>query len=169
MVSLGMRVRICSIRASLSIVGSRRVAGAEVLRSPGRRTTVLSAAPGLRSTSAPATRSLSHSPGLGPQGRSAEVRHGDAVIALDVKALAAVGDRADQDRLPGAIVVARIGLRRLLVNVTVQWNEIEHAGREAAYLAAFLPGHVASHRQRLEINFRSHDGRAEVERDAAFE
>src|SRR5579862_5572136 len=47
-------------------------------------------------------------------------RHGKAVVALYVKALAAVGHGADQDCLPGAIVVARIALGGLGVVVVVE-------------------------------------------------
>ena len=53
-------------------------------------------------------------------GRAVQVRHRDAVVALDVEALAAVGDRAHQDRLPRPVVVARVALRRLPAVVVVE-------------------------------------------------
>ena len=42
-----------------------------------------------------------------------KVRHGEAMIALDVKTLPAIGNRPGQDGLPRTIVVTRIALRRL--------------------------------------------------------
>ena len=46
-----------------------------------------------------------------------QVRNRVAVVALHVEALAAVGNRAHQDGLPGAIVIARIALGRLLTRI----------------------------------------------------
>ena len=54
-------------------------------------------------------------------------------------------------------------------HVALNGNEVEGGGREVGDAAAFLMGHVAGHRQGLEIDFRPHHGRADAEEDAAFE
>src|SRR5438128_1386221 len=72
-------------------------------------------------------------------------RHGIAMVALCVKAFAAVRDRAHQDGFPRAIVVARGRLGRLLSRVALERHEIENRRGEAANLTAFLMGDVAGH------------------------
>ena len=56
-----------------------------------------------------------------------QMRHRDPMIALHVKTLAAVGDGAHQDRLPRPIVIAVIGLRRLLPRVALDGDQVEDA------------------------------------------
>ena len=67
-----------------------------------------------------------------------------AMVALNVKTLAAVGHRADENGLPWPIIIPRIALRRLLPGVPIKWHEVEHAGREVANDAPFLMSEVLS-------------------------
>src|SRR5205823_399826 len=50
------------------------------------------------------------------------------MVAAEVKALAAVGDRPHQNRLVRAEIVTRIGLRQLAVNIALDRNQIENSG-----------------------------------------
>src|SRR5262249_7660211 len=91
------------------------------------------------------------------------------MVTGHVVALSAVSHRADKDRLPRPIVVARITLRRLLASVPYKRHEVEDARREVTDDPAVLMGDVAGHCQSLEVDLRSHDGRAEIEQDAALQ
>src|SRR5437016_9765479 len=85
------------------------------------------------------------------------------MIAREVEALAAIGNGADQNCLMRAEVIAGVGLRQLLPVVALYRDQIENGGGEAANGAALLRGHVARHRQSLEVNLRAHDGASEIE------
>ena len=91
------------------------------------------------------------------------------MIALDIEALAAIGYSADQNGLVRPIVVACIGLGSFGGQVVTQRDQVEHCGRELRDGPAFLPGHVADHRERLEVDLRAHHGRAVVEVHAALQ
>src|SRR4029079_14826816 len=97
------------------------------------------------------------------------MRNGLPVIAAHIKTLAAIGDSPDQDRLPGSVVVLRVGLGSFGLPVTLDRNQIERSSREISNPATFLMRYIACHRQRLEIHLRSHDSRSHAKKDTAFE
>ena len=86
-----------------------------------------------------------------------------------VKALAAVLHGAHEDRLERPVVVARVGLGRLVTQVGSQVLQIENGGRELVDLPPVLVSHVAGHRERLQVDFRPHDRGAEVQQHAALQ
>src|ERR1039457_493366 len=90
------------------------------------------------------------------------------MIALKIEALAAIRDGPDENRLVGAKVITGIALIQLLVEVAANRHEIEHRGREARYLPSLLTRDIANHRQRLQVNLGTHDGRSEAEHAAAL-
>src|ERR1700730_17920065 len=91
------------------------------------------------------------------------------MIPFHIKALAAVRYRAHENRFPGSVVISRIALGRLLTRVPLERDQVEYGRRKVSDLSTFLTRHVAGHRQGLEVDFRSHHGRAEVQQDAAFQ
>src|SRR5262245_8007769 len=101
-----------------------------------------------------------HASSLVPRGnrRLPQMWHGLPMIATDIKALAAIGYGADENRLPGAIVVLRVVLGGFGLPRTVDLNQVECRGGEIGDSAAFLVGHIASHREGLEIDFWPHHG-----------
>ena len=66
-------------------------------------------------------------------------------------------------------VVAGIGLRQLRVNVALNRNQVEYGRAELCDGAAGLVGYVARHGQRLQIDLRRHDGRAETQKHAVLQ
>src|SRR5690348_11088710 len=91
------------------------------------------------------------------------------MFALDVMAAAAVSDRADQDCLPGAIVILGMALGLLDLGVPFQAQQIENGGSEVGDFPPLLMRHVAGHGERLEVYLGTHDGRPEVKHYPAFE
>src|SRR5205814_2088218 len=75
----------------------------------------------------------------------------------------------DEDSLPGAVVVARIGLRRLGFEVVAEVRQVEDRSRKVRDLASFLPGDVPRHGERLQIHLRAHNGAAEVQEYTALQ
>src|SRR5262249_53232869 len=51
----------------------------------------------------------------------------------------------------------------------LQRNQVENARTEVTDLAASLMGHIAGHRQRLEVDLRPHHRRAKVQQNTAFQ
>src|SRR5579884_622073 len=107
--------------------------------------------------------------GDGLNGGVVEMRQRDAVIALNVERFAAVGYRANQNRLPWTIVIARIAFGCLLPCVPFQWDQIEDSRGEMAYDPAFLMSDIPGHAQRLEVDFRPHNCGAEIEHYTALQ
>ena len=97
------------------------------------------------------------------------MRHRLPMIAANVEALPTVGDGADEDGFPRAIVILRVGLRRFALPFALNGNEVERGGSKIRDAAAFLMGHIAGHRQGLEIDLWSHDGGAHAKEHSAFE
>src|SRR5579885_2960879 len=93
--------------------------------------------PGRASSPERPSRPLLHRSSLGPQGFVIQTRQGDAMIALDVKALAAVGHGSHQDGLPGAIVIAWIALGSLAARVAIERDQIKDRCGEMTDDAAF--------------------------------
>ena len=92
------------------------------------------------------------------------------MIAAEVVADAAVGDGADEDRFPGAVVVAGVTLGRRAISIVLwQRNEVKDGGGEVANFSAVLPSHIAGHRQSLQIDLWPGDGTADIEIHAPFE
>ena len=91
------------------------------------------------------------------------------MVALDIIAFAAVAYRADEDGFEGAVVVSGIGFGGFGVEVVAEGDEIEDCSGKSGDAAAFLAGDIAGHGEGFEIDFGTHDGRADVEQDAAFE
>ena len=91
------------------------------------------------------------------------------MVALDIIAFAAVAHGANEDGFEGAIVVAGVGFGSFGVEVVAEGDEVEDCRGESGDAAIFLAGDIAGHGEGFEIDFRSHDGRADVEEDAAFE
>ena len=91
------------------------------------------------------------------------------MVALDIIAFAAVAHGANEDGFEGAIVVAGVGFGSFGVEVVAEGDEVEDCCGKFGDVAAFLAGDIAGHGEGFEIDFRSHDGRADVEEDAAFE
>lgn len=91
------------------------------------------------------------------------------MIAAEVKRFAPIRHRPDQDCFPRPVIILRIVLRRLLVKVAADGDQIESGGSEMADLATLLPRDVAGHRKRLQVNLGAHNRRAVVEDRAAFQ
>jgi len=90
------------------------------------------------------------------------------MLALHVMAAAAVGDSADEDRFPRAVVVLWVALRFLSRRVSFEFEQIEHGGQEVGDFASLLMGDVAGHRQGLQIDLGPHHGCAETEEHASL-
>ena len=92
------------------------------------------------------------------------------VVAAEVVAGAAIGDGADQDGFPGAVVVAGVAFGGRAISIVLwQRNEVKDGGGEVADFSALLPSDITSHRQSLQINLWAGDGAADVEVHAPFE
>src|SRR5205085_603851 len=72
-----------------------------------------------------------------------------SMIPAKVKALAAIGHGAHQDRLMRAKVIARIGARKFFSEVALNWNQIEDGCREVPDLATLLQRDIPGHRECL--------------------
>src|SRR5262245_14291766 len=92
------------------------------------------------------------------------------MIAAEIVTCAAVGHGAHENRLPRTIVIHRMILRgRAFAIALRQLGQVEHGGREVANLLAALSGYVTSHRESLEIHFRSRHRGTYIEIHAPFE
>ena len=92
------------------------------------------------------------------------------VIAAEVVAGAAIGDGADEDGFPGAVVVAGVAFGGRAISIVLwQRNEVKDGGREVADFSDVLSSDVAGHRQGFQIDFGASDGTADVEVHAPFE
>src|SRR5215467_3395081 len=100
---------------------------------------------------------------FGSKDRMVQCRHSQSVIALDIETLPSVGHGPNQNRFPRSIIIARIGFGRFSMEIAFQGNEVEGGRGEMAYLTLFLMSHVSGHRESFQINFRPHDGRAEIQ------
>ena len=91
------------------------------------------------------------------------------MVALNIIAFAAVSHGANEDGFEGAVVVAGVGFWGFGVEVVAEGDEVEDCCGKSGDAAAFLAGDIAGHGEGFEIDFGPHDGRADVEQDAAFE
>src|SRR6185312_771176 len=99
-----------------------------------------------------------------PQGRKCS-----AMLALKIIAFTAVRNCAHEHRLVRAKIVTRIGLLQLMPEIALDRPNIEDSRGEFADGPAMLMRDVPRHRQRFQVNLRTHDGRAEAKNQAAFE
>src|SRR5690349_12861543 len=91
------------------------------------------------------------------------------MIAAEIKALSAIGNRAHQYRLMRPKIIPWIRLGQLAVDIAGDGNQIEYRRCKIPDLPSLLARHITRHGQRLEINLRSHDGRPEAQHHAALE
>src|SRR5208282_2272410 len=91
------------------------------------------------------------------------------MISTKIKTLSPIGHSPYQDGFVGTEIISRIGLGQFVVNVPLNRHQVENGGGEILDYASVLVCHVADHGKRLEINLRSHDGRPEVQHDAALQ
>ena len=88
---------------------------------------------------------------------------------LDVVADAPIGDGTNQNRFPGAVIILRVTLGGLFFGVPLDFDQVERRRGKVRDLAAFLMGDVPRHGQRLQVNLRACDRRADVQENPAFE